>query len=80
MTREDVILISVHDHVVEPPGLLDGLFRLFSPGPNPIRPRQRRTAPALREEAASRDISIVARSSRPQKITSFGDLVNAARM
>jgi hypothetical protein len=65
--------------VIEPPGPFDGRTRLFPVGPYPIRPRQRRTAPALREKAAS-DILIVARGSRPQKITSFGDVPNADRL
>ncbi len=79
MRREDLTLISVDDHVIEPPGPFDDRTRLFSAGLYPIRPRQRRTAPALREKAAS-GISIVARGSRPQKITSFGDVANADRL
>ena len=70
-------LISVDDHVIEPPDPSDGVTRLLSFDLYSIRPRQRRTAGALRTKAASHDISIAARGSRPQKITSFGDFVNA---
>ena len=53
-------------------------MRLFSFDPFSIRPRERCTVGALREEAAGHDVSPVARGVKEHKMTTLGDFVAAA--
>lgn len=54
-------------------------MRLFSFDPFSIRPPERSTVGALRQEAEGHDISIVARGTSPSRMTTMADLVGSGK-
>jgi len=62
MNKDDMILISVDDHIVEPPDMFKNHLRWYSFEPFGHMSREQATVGALRQAAEGHDVSIHALS------------------